>query len=160
MKKGFTLVELMVVVLILGILTSVALPQYKQSVRRAEMAEGLIQGKTIVDSAVRYRSVNNVAPTQFNQLDAGIIGANVNGDTLSDANFTYVLSGNEVQATNTKGGYMLRLNLPYTSGDSICAPIWCCPINGDSTGSAVCRAAGKTTPSCGTLPSGCVSEIR
>ena len=35
MKKGFTLIELMVTVLIVGILASVALPQYRKAIERA-----------------------------------------------------------------------------------------------------------------------------
>ena len=50
-EKGFTLIELMIVIAILGILAAVAIPAYQDYVRRAYVSEGisLVQGmKTAV----------------------------------------------------------------------------------------------------------------
>lgn len=47
MKKGFTLIELMATVLIVGILSAVALPQYKKAIERSRSAEPRVIWDTI-----------------------------------------------------------------------------------------------------------------
>ena len=46
MQKGFTLIELMIVVAIIGILAAVALPAYQDYTARARMSEVVLAGST------------------------------------------------------------------------------------------------------------------
>ena len=43
-QKGFTLIELMIVVAIIGILAAIAVPAYQNYVTRAQVSEAIILG--------------------------------------------------------------------------------------------------------------------
>jgi type IV pilus assembly protein PilE len=58
-ERGFTLIELMVVVGIVAILVSIALPSYQDSVRKGRRGQAKSDLVELAQRAERYRTVNN-----------------------------------------------------------------------------------------------------
>lgn len=73
MQKGFTLIELMIVVAIIGILAAIALPAYQDYTKRSHVSEGLSLAAGARTAVTEYYSSNGEWPT--NNAAAGIASA-------------------------------------------------------------------------------------
>ena len=134
MKKGFTLVEILVAVLIMGILVTMAVPQYEKAVEKSRLAEVRTTLKRLYDA--KSRVLNNMETTTYNttsptfgleNLDFTLAcdastTANSHQMTCSTKDFAYVINpsgtgnNNYVCAVRNKGDYQ-GVNFLYKGDD-------------------------------------------
>ena len=102
LERGFTLVELLIVVVIVGILSAVALPQFLTQTKKAAATEGTQQASSIAKQAAAYYLENGSLGTVDTDCSdyAGTI-------VVTNTNFTYACSGTKeafvVTATGKAG---------------------------------------------------------
>ncbi len=79
--KGFTLIELMIVVVIIGILAAVAIPQYQNYVKRTKVAEAYVLASGMKTAIFEYFSVTGKLPPK--DEDKEITGCGVSDNKCS-----------------------------------------------------------------------------
>lgn len=96
-QHGFTLIEVMIVVVIIGILSAIAYPSYEDYVKRGNRSEGQALLSDAAARQERYYSQNNVYVTSSADLaKLGMSGTSTTGK--------YTLS---ISKVDSDGGYTL-----------------------------------------------------
>ncbi len=78
-QQGFTLIELMIVVAIIGILAAVALPAYQDYTVRAKVSEVMLAASSGKTPVSEYAQVNGVMPAAASVSVESMVSKNVSG---------------------------------------------------------------------------------
>ena len=125
LQKGFTLIELMITVAIVGILAAVALPAYQDYTIRAQASEGMILAEGFKTAVAEYHANKGTLPVT--NAEAGVVsptGKYVSGVQVGAAGIivaTYgvdantKLAGSTVTLTPTDGASNLTWTCTSTA---------------------------------------------
>ena len=155
-KKGFTLVEILTTVLIIGILSSIALPMYMRAIERSRATEAMSAIKAINDAIYAYASEKEGAcPTSYSKLVVTLPSdAQSQGSTsVSTRHFRFDLGSAPVavpgtdcmgvKATRINGGkYNYWIWNPYRRGTGKGLSLQCDADADNDKSIAICESLG------------------
>ena len=131
MQKGFTLIELMIVVAIIGILAAIAIPAYQDYITRGQVSEAVTLGGGLKSPLAEYGADKNAWPTLVDPTA-----------TASSGQLNATLIGKySTVTTSVSGSYPAgRITVTMTTGKASGSALTYTTANGGST-----WACGNTT---------------
>jgi len=140
LKHGFTLLELLVVVLIIGILAAIALPQYKMATGKTKLSELKTITRTLNEAASIYFLTHGAYTDKLNNLDVQI--------PQGDISCAVYLSDNNVSCSRNIFGVTIAYYVKKQSNK----PVFCYVIGSSSQkhpANILCaQDTNSTNPTC------------
>jgi type IV pilus assembly protein PilA len=128
MQSGFTLIELMIVVAIIGILAAIAIPAYQDYTIRAKVSEGVASASAAKTSVAEYRQSEGAYPSSLSQAGASnvvtkyvseltVTGAGVITVDLNEAGIDSAITG-DIEVVLTPADVTGAVDWTCTEGGS------------------------------------------
>ena len=120
-KRAFTLTELLIVVIVIGVLSAVTLPKFTRVIENRKVTEA-----EEMMSAVRTEQERRCAMDKKYTLNFANLSDVVSSSDTK--NYTYSLQAEGISATSNKGDYTLKM-LSYHNGSFCCTGADCAKLN-------------------------------
>jgi type IV pilus assembly protein PilA len=155
-EKGFTLVELLVVIVIIGILTSIALPTFLNETSKAKQTEGKQNVISTNKAQIAYRGGGGDFATSWDLLAI----SSVTGNTAvgSTVNYTYTLASTATDSATVivtakdgsiKGYSGAVSRISNAAGQTVMPTVICEATSvGTTAATPPATTGGSTAPAC------------
>ena len=142
-QHGFTLIELMIVVAIIGILAAVALPAYQDYTKRAKLSEVILAAsacRTTVTEVYQTNSAASLPVAGAWGCESSVASSKYVAAVATDATGAIQVTATGIDPTNIDGKFVTLVPADNTGGATPTAALplnrWVCGNSAVITGSA------------------------
>lgn len=138
-QKGFTLIELMIVVAVIGVLSAIAIPQYQNYVHKGELGAGLATASALKINVEDFIATKGTFPNNTANQKPVDLGAS------GFANGVITFAGTASGASAATGSIIVTFNNGIANGETI-------QVDRAGDGTWTCDASTTATVA---MPKGC-----
>ncbi|MGE0267226.1 MAG: prepilin-type N-terminal cleavage/methylation domain-containing protein [Candidatus Omnitrophota bacterium] len=121
--RGFTIIELLVVVTLVGLIAAFTIPDYSKSINKSHERDLVMQLTTLHGASLIYQAQRGSFWTATNETNIATINSNMNINLMSidGTSFNYNSDGSTFTFDGSWGGFTVRVTqAPLTATNPSC----------------------------------------